>query len=83
MDEFLTKEISVKSKDGKMKVTRKRNSAGNAFIRIEACGCTLMFDNQSPDIGHNYEQAALELASLIDEVANNPCHLPKETARDE
>jgi len=76
--DFTTREISKSSDDGVFTVTRKRDSNGVASIHILMHGISkgsIHLDNHKNDFGDNYEQAAFELANLIDAVASDPCLL--------
>lgn len=84
MDDFLHRTIT--SKDGNMEVSRTRTSKGFASITIRVGGNSISFNNEPDDnphadtsadaYGDNYEQKAMRLAKLIDEVSRNGCTLP-------
>ena len=84
MDDFLHRTITAK--DGNMEVSRTRTSKGFASITIRVGGNSLSFTNEPDDnprgnlsvdaCGDNYEQKAMRLAKLIDEVSSNGCTLP-------
>jgi len=85
MKVFISKTITARSEVfPKMWVRRSRATTGLA-------GISLGFEDQSislhdldrEDEPGDYEQKALELVKLLNEVASNPCLLPEEEDSDE
>lgn len=84
MDDFLHRTIT--SKDENMEVSRSRTNKGFASITIRVGNNSITFTNEQDDnphadtsphaCGDNYEQKAMRLAKLIDEVSSNGCTLP-------
>ena len=74
MKDFILREISLTSDDGKLTVTRNRTSTGTACIRIGVNNKDLFLDNKEDD---KYEIRALKLAQMINTIASNPCRLPE------
>lgn len=72
MNDFIMRTISESSQDGSMEVIRKRTSEGYACIMIKVLGYQLTFENNDYN---NYEQQVLELAKMMDKIANNSCLL--------
>ena len=76
--DFLERTISKSNKD--FTVTRSRNSNGFAAIKIEdALKNSIYICNRQEAYGDMYEQVALGLVKLLDEIAKNYCTLPKST----
>jgi len=73
--DFKERVVSLETKDNGFKVVRKRDSNGNASIIISDGRFSILLSNDKDDFGDNYEQAAFQLASLIDAIASEPCLL--------
>ena len=56
---------------------RTRNSNGSSSIAVRDKDGKTIAAFHSGDFGDEYEQVALEFAGLLEEVANDPCRLPK------
>ena len=84
MEDFIHRTVTART--GNMEVSRTRTSKGFAAIKITVGGNSIVFTNEPDDnphtglnhdaCGDNYEQKAMQLARLIDEVSSNGCSLP-------
>jgi hypothetical protein len=78
--EFLYKTVTLESDNFNIRVARTRNSDGFASIEI-----AIVDENEMPlqklEFNNNnnndsYEQMAIELSELLDDICKNPCLLP-------
>lgn len=71
------REFQLTGLNGKMKVTRYRDTNSIASIIIEVDGQKIALASNSDLHGQDYEQHAFLLAKMIDKAASDPCSLPK------
>jgi len=76
--DYTQRKISKTTEDGKFTVSRSRDSDGKASIHIQMHGYNaggILLTNEDHDFGDNYEQAALDLSRVLDDIGCNPCLL--------
>ena len=82
MEEFIHKTVSEAIKLERAKAgpiecvcSRTRTSKGFAAIELRIGGSVALTINNDT-YGHEYEQIAMQIADLLQRVAENPCSLP-------